>query len=197
MGYRILIADDEAVIRMGLRAMLVDLGHTVVGAARDGQQAVEMARETHPDLAILDIQMPQLDGLDAGAAIWHDRPIPIVLLTAYTDRPYIDRAREGAILGYLTKPVKESDIAPTLAMAQARFSERMSLVAEQDALRDAEQTRSLIDQAKARLMRERGMTEPEAFKHIHYTSRRERRTMREVAEEILDGDTAPTTPTTS
>lgn len=194
MGLRILIADDEAVIRMGLRAMLADLGHVVVGTARDGQQAVEMARDTRPDLAILDIRMPRLDGLDAAAAIWHEQPIPIVLLTAYTDRPYIDRAREGAILGYLTKPVKESDIAPTLAVAQARFSERMALLAEQGTLRDAEQTRSLVEQAKARLMREHGMTEPEAFKHIHYTSRRERRTMRQVAEEILAADAAPTAP---
>lgn len=194
MGLRILIADDEAVIRMGLRAMLADLGHVVVGAARDGQQAVEMARDTRPDLAILDIRMPRLDGLDAAAAIWYEQPIPIVLLTAYTDRPYIDRAREGAILGYLTKPVKESDIAPTLAVAQARFSERMALLAEQGTLRDAEQTRSLVEQAKARLMREHGMTEPEAFKHIHYTSRRERRTMRQVAEEILAADAAPTAP---
>ena len=194
MGLRILITDDEAVIRMGLRAMLADLGHVVVGAARDGQQAVEMARDTRPDLAILDIRMPRLDGLDAAAAIWHEQPIPIVLLTAYTDRPYIDRAREGAILGYLTKPVKESDIAPTLAVAQARFSERMALLAEQGTLRDAEQTRSLVEQAKARLMREHGMTEPEAFKHIHYTSRRERRTMRQVAEEILAADAAPTAP---
>lgn len=193
MGLRILIADDEAVIRMGLRAMLADLGHSVVGAARDGQQAVEMARQLRPDLAILDIQMPHLDGLDAAAAIWLLQPIPIVLLTAYTDRAYIDRARDGAILGYLTKPVKENDIAPTLAMARARFSERMALVAEQDALRDAEQTRTLVDQAKAKLMRERGITEPEAFKYIHYTSRRERRTMRDVAEEILAGDTAPST----
>ncbi len=194
MGLRILIADDEAVIRMGLRAMLADLGHVVVGAARDGQQAVEMARSTRPDLAILDIQMPHLDGLDTAAAIWHEQPIPIVLLTAYTDRPYLDRAREGAILGYLTKPVKESDIAPTLAVAQARFGEHMALLAEQDALRDAEQTRTLVDQAKAKLMRERDMTEPEAFKHIHYTSRRERRTMRQVAEEILAADAAPSGP---
>ena len=197
MGLRILIADDEAVIRMGLRAMLADLGHMVVGAARDGQQAVEMARDACPDLAILDIQMPRLDGLDAAAIICHEQPIPIVLLTAYTDRPYIDRAREGDILGYLTKPVKESDIAPTLAMAQARFNERIALLAEQDALRDAEQTRTLVDQAKAKLMRERGMTEPEAFKHIHYTSRRERRTMRQVAEDVLASDTAaPSTPPT-
>ncbi len=192
MGLRILIADDEAIIRMGLRAMLMDLGHVVVGAARDGQQAVEMAREYNPDLAILDIRMPRLDGVDAANMIWADRAIPIVLLTAFSDRPTIERARESAILAYLTKPVKEADLGPTLAVAQARFAERMTLAAEQDALRDAEMLRDLLDRAKTRLMAETGMSEPEAFKHIHYTSRRERRTMREVAEQIVAG--APVAP---
>lgn len=194
MGLRILIADDEAIIRMGLRAMLMDLGHVVVGAARDGQQAVEMAREYNPDLAILDIRMPRLDGVDAAAMIWADRPIPIVLLTAFSDRPTIERARDSAVLAYLTKPVKEADLGPTLGMAQARFAERMALAAEQDTLRDAESVRDLLDRAKTRLMQERGMSEPEAFKHIHFTSRRERRTMREVAEQIVAGDAVTPTP---
>ncbi len=114
---------------------------------------------------------------------------PIVLLTAFSDRPTIERARDSAVLAYLTKPVKEADLAPTLAVAQARFAERMALAAEQDSLRDAELIRDLLDRAKTRLMQEQGMTEPEAFKHIHYTSRRERRTMREVAEQILAGAT--------
>ncbi len=187
MGLRILIADDEAIIRMGLRAMLADLGHTVVGAARDGQQAVEMAREQRPDLAILDIRMPRLDGLEAAAALWAERPLPIVLLTAYSDRETVERAREGAVLAYLTKPVKEADLAPTLAIAQARFQERLGLVAEGDALREQEITRDVVDRAKAKLMSEQGLTEPEAFKAIHYASRRERRTMREVAEAVLAG----------
>ena len=187
MGLRILIADDEAIIRMGLRAMLMDLGHVVVGAARDGQQAVAMAREYNPDLAILDIRMPGLDGVDAANMIWANRPIPLILLTAFSDRPTIERARDSAILAYLTKPVKEADLAPTLSVAQARFAERMALAAEQDSLRDAEMLRDLLDRAKARLMQEAGMSEPDAFKHIHYTSRRERRTMREVAEQILAG----------
>ena len=192
MGLRILIADDEAIIRMGLRAMLMDLGHVVVGAARDGQQAVEMVREYNPDLAILDIRMPRLDGVDAANMIWADRPIPIVLLTALSDRPTIERARDSAVLAYLTKPVKEADLAPTLAVAQARFAERMALAAEQHSLRDAEMLRDLLDRAKTRLMEEQGMTEPEAFKYIHYASRRERRTMREVAEQILtDASVAP------
>lgn len=188
MGLRILIADDEAIIRMGLRAMLMDLGHIVVGAARDGQQAVEMAREYNPDLAILDIRMPRLDGLDAAKAVWAERPIPIVLLTAFSDRATIERARDTAVLAYLTKPVKEADLWPTLAIAQSRFAERMALADEQDTLRDAEATRTIVDQAKAKLMREAGMSEPEAFKFIHYTSRRERRTMREVAEQVLAGE---------
>lgn len=188
MGLRILIADDEAIIRMGLRAMLMDLGHTVVGAARDGQQALEMAREYSPDLAIFDIRMPRLDGLDAAKIVWDERPIPIVLLTALSDRLTIERARASSVLAYLTKPVKEADIAPTLAMAQSRFVERMALAAEKEALRDAELTRDLVEQAKARLMQERGMSEPDAFKHIHFTSRRERRTMREVAEQIMAGE---------
>lgn len=185
MGLRILIADDESVIRMGLRAMLADLGHTVVGAARDGQQAVDMAAEFQPDLAILDVRMPRLDGLEAADTIWAMRPIPIILLTAYSDKATVERATEGVVLGYLVKPLKEADLAPTIAIAQARYAERMSLTAEIDALRSQEVTRDLVDRAKAKLMAEQGLKEPEAFKRIHYTSRRERRSMREVAEEIL------------
>ena len=185
MGLRILIADDEAIIRLGLRAMLIDLGHQVVAAARDGQQAIEMAREHHPDLAFLDVKMPRKDGLEAAAEISQEHPIPIILLTAYSDAQTISRAREGDVLGYLVKPVKESDLAPTIAVAQARFREKMTLGGEHASLVEAEQTRATVDQAKARLMAEAGLTEPDAYKYIHFTSRRERRTMRQVAERIL------------
>jgi AmiR/NasT family two-component response regulator len=182
---RILIADDEAVIRMGLRTMLEEMGHQVVGVATDGIRAVELARQTRPDLAILDIKMPGMDGLEAARLITAERPVPILILTAYSDRGLVERAKEVAVLAYLVKPIKDPELAAAIEIAVARFEEWQELEGEAKSLQEALATRQVVDQAKRVLMEHYGLTEGEAFTRIHRQSRQSRRPMREVAEEIL------------
>ncbi|MDY7041191.1 MAG: response regulator [Chloroflexota bacterium] len=181
----ILIADDEAIIRLGLRTVLQEMGHRVVGAATDGVAAVKLARQSRPDLIILDIKMPGMDGLAAAEAIVAERPVPILILTAYSDRELVEQAATLAVQGYLVKPIREAELAPAIEIALARFNEWQVLQEEAASLQEALLTRDLVDQAK-RLLRERdGLREREAFLHIHNRSRRQRRSMREVAEEVL------------
>lgn len=182
---RVLIADDEALIRMGLKGMLEEMGHQVVGAAADGIRAVELARQTQPDLAILDIKMPGMDGLEAARLITAERPMPILILTAYSDRELVERAKEVAVLAYLVKPVRDSELAAAIEIAVARFEEWRELEREAKSLQEALATRQVVDQAKRLLMSRYGLTEREAFMRIHCQSRDSRRPMREVAEEIL------------
>lgn len=186
---RILIADDEAVIRMGLRKMLENMGHDVVGAARDGMIAIDLARRTKPDLVILDIKMPRLDGLEAAQVIAGERPVPILILTAYSDRELVERAATLAVHGYLVKPIRDVDLSSTIEIGLARFDESQSLRAEAADLEEALATRDLVDQAKRVLMTSQGLTEQEAFLRIQHRGREQRRPMREVAEEILRGTT--------
>ena len=183
---RILIADDEALTRLGLRTMLQDLGHQVVGAAPDGIAALQMARETRPDLVILDIKMPGLDGLAAAEAIAAERPVPILILSAYSDRDLVERAATLAVQGYLVKPVQESSLAAEIELARSGFRQWQVLRQEAADLREAMHTRDLIAQAKARLMEQEGLSEQEAFARIQRRSRRQRRPLRAVAEEILN-----------
>jgi AmiR/NasT family two-component response regulator len=184
---RILIADDEAVIRMGLRKMLEDMGHHVVGAARDGEVAIDLARRTRPDLVILDIKMPHVDGLEAAKVIAAERPMPILILTAYSDRELVERAATLAVHGYLVKPVREVDLSSTIEIGLARFNEWQALSAEAADLQEALATRDLVGRAKQLLMTDLGLTEQEAFLRIQHRSREQRRTMRDVAEAILQG----------
>ena len=190
---RILIAEDESIIRLGLRRMLTDLGHEVVAAVADGVSAVEMARETHPDLAILDIRMPRMDGLEAARRMVEERPLPIILLTAYSDRETVDRARAAPVLAYLVKPLREEELEPTIALALARFEEQQALAAERKSLEEALETRDLVEEAKRLLMAREGLTEAEAFRRIHLQSRSQRRPMRAVAQEIIAGSGASKT----
>jgi response regulator NasT len=185
---RILIADDEALTRMGLRAILRDMGHVVVGAAADGQAALEMACRTGPDLAILDIKMPGMDGLAAAEAIAQQCPLPVVMLTAFSERDLVQRAAETeTIQAYLVKPVREADLGPTLELAVARFAEWSALRQEATDRQAALETRVLVDRAKQRLMEERGLGEREAFLAIQHQARQQRRTMRQVAQDLLGG----------
>jgi response regulator NasT len=185
---RILIADDEALTRMGLRAILRDMGHVVVGAAADGQAALEMACRTGPDLAILDIKMPGMDGLAAAEAIAQQCPLPVVMLTAFSERDLVQRAAETeTIQAYLVKPVREADLGPTLELAVARFAEWSALRQEATDRQAALETRALVDRAKQRLMEERGLGEREAFLAIQHQARQQRRTMRQVAQDLLGG----------
>jgi response regulator NasT len=183
---RVLIADDEALTRMGLRTMLGAMGHTLVGAAADGPTALRLACEIGPDLAILDIKMPGMDGLAVAEAIVEQCPIPVVMLTAYSERDLVERAAATeTVQAYLVKPIREADLAPTIDLAAARFSEWQALRQEAATRQEALEARKVVGQAKAVLMERDGLTEREAFLGIQHRARRERRTMRQIADEIL------------
>ncbi|MGQ9687030.1 MAG: ANTAR domain-containing response regulator [Thiobacillaceae bacterium] len=188
---RILIADDEAIIRLGLKAELEEMGHQVVATAADGIAAVEQARATRPDLAILDIKMPGLDGLEAAETIAAERPMPIVILSAYADRRLVERAASLAVHGYLVKPVRPSELEPALEIAVSRFEEAETLRREAQDLQEALRTRATVDEAKRMLIKARGWREEEAFRRLQARARSERRTMRQVAEELLQGRLKP------
>jgi len=182
---RVLIADDEAIIRLGLRTMLEEMGHRVVGMATDGPSAVNLAAKEKPDLAILDIKMPDMDGLEVAETITIKRRIPILMLTAYSDRELVERATKLAVLAYLVKPIKEADLGLAIELAMARFEEWQALEREAADLKEALATREAVGRAKEILMQRDGLTEREAFLSIQRRSRNSRRTMREVAEAIL------------
>jgi AmiR/NasT family two-component response regulator len=182
---RVLIADDEAIIRLGLRTMLEEMGHRVVGMAADGPSAVRLAEKEKPDLALLDIKMPDMDGLEVAEVITARDRIPILMLTAYSDRELVERAARLAVLAYLVKPVKEADLGLAIELAMARFEEWQALEREAADLKEALAAREMVDRAKKILMERDGLTEHEAFLSIQRRSRNSRRTMREVAEAIL------------
>lgn len=181
---RVLIADDESIIRMGLRTILTELGHTVYSAA-DGVEAVTLAHREQPDIALLDVRMPFRDGLEAAAEILKQRPIPIIILTAYNETTLLDRATELPVQGYLIKPVKRDDLISTMRVALATFNERRNLSEKVDELEEKLTARKLIERAKGILMKG-GMGEEEAYHHIQMTARSRRTTMSKVAQEIID-----------
>jgi response regulator NasT len=170
---------------MDLREMLTQLGYLVVGEAGDGQSAVNLARELKPDAVIMDIKMPDLDGIEAARILTHERVAPVLLLTAYSDIELIARAREAGVAGYLVKPFRESDLAPAIEIALARFGEFRELEREVGDLQDTLETRKLVDRAKGILMDTQSLTEAEAFRRIQKMSMNTRKAMREVAEAII------------
>jgi len=182
---RILIADDEAVIRLGLRSMLEDQGYRVVGEAADGTRALDLVRRLRPDLVFLDIKMPGIDGLQAAQALLTERAVPVIVLTAYADREFVDKAKDAGVLAYLVKPVRESDLRPTIEVALARFREIRALHDDVGSLEDTLATRKLVERAKGVLMRRGGLDEASAFAQIQRQARNSRKTMKEIAEEIL------------
>jgi len=188
---RILIADDEAVIRLGLRSMLEDQGYRVVGEAADGTRALDLVRRLRPDLVFLDIKMPGIDGLQAAQALLAERAVPVIVLTAYADREFVDKAKDAGVLAYLVKPVRESDLRPTVEVALARFREIRALHDDVGSLEDALATRKLIERAKGVLMRRNGLDETAAFAQIQRRARNSRKTMKEIAEEILSRENGP------
>lgn len=183
---RVLIADDEAVIRMGLRTMLEDKGHKVVATATDGASALEMMRTERPEVILLDIKMPGIDGLSAARKIMQERPTPVVMLTAYSQRELVNEAREASVFGYLVKPVKEELLDATLDLAVTRFKEWQKLQRQVHDLTKSLEAREVVDKAKHVLMEQQDLTEQQAFNKIHRTSRSRRVTMQQVAQEILD-----------
>ncbi len=182
---RILIADDESLILMDLREMLANLGYLVVGEANDGQSAVNMARELRPDLVVMDIKMPDMDGIEAAKVLTEERLAPVLLLTAYSQQDLIERAKEAGVVGYLVKPFRESNLAPAIQITLARFEEFQALQKEVDNLTEALETRKVVDRAKGILMDTQGLSEHDAFRRIQKMSMNTRRPMKEIAEAII------------
>jgi response regulator NasT len=182
---RVVIADDESVIRTDLREMLTNLQYLVVGEAGDGQSAVNLARELKPDVVVMDIKMPDLDGIEAAKMLTQEQIAPVLLLTAYSQRDLVDRAKEAGVVGYLVKPFREQEIMPAIEIALARFQEFRELNKEATDLRDTLETRKVVDRAKGILMDQQGMTEAEAFRKIQKTSMNTRKPMKDVAEAII------------
>jgi len=182
---RILIADDESIIRLDLSEMLENLGYLVVGEAGDGESAIMMARELKPDLVIMDIRMPNMDGIEAAQILTEEKIAPVVLLTAYSQKELVDRAKEAGVVGYIVKPFKETDLSPAIEVAMARFAEFKVLHQEVHDLALALETRKLVDRAKGILMDTKHMSEAEAFRTIQTLSMNKRRPMKEVAEALI------------
>ncbi len=188
---RVLIAEDEVLIRLDLKEMLEEEGYEVVGEAGDGAKAIELAEQLRPDLVILDVKMPGMDGIEAGAHVARERIAPVVILTAFSQRDLVERARDAGAMAYLVKPFQKKDLLPTIEMAMSRFTEIVSLEAEVEDLQGRLEARKIIERAKGVLQTEHGMSEPEAFRWIQRTSMNQRRTMRAVAETVMSGEALP------
>ncbi len=182
---RVIIADDESLIRMDLREMLLNLDYLVVGEVGDGRSAVNLARELKPDVVIMDIKMPDMDGIDAAKILTEERIAPVILLTAYSQKDLVERAKEAGVVGYMVKPFREDDLVPAIEVALARFKEFEALHKEVDDLQLALETRKLVDRAKGILMDTQGLNEAEAFRKIQKMSMNTRKPMKEVAEAII------------
>jgi response regulator NasT len=186
-AHRVLIAEDEALIRLDLKEMLEEEGYEVVGEAGDGETAVSMAEQLRPDLVILDVKMPVMDGIAAAERIAGARVAPVVILTAFSQRDLVERARAAGAMAYLVKPFQKKDLLPTIEMAASRFAEIVALENEVSDLADRLETRKLVERAKGVLMEKQGMTEPEAFRWIQRTAMDRRTSMKIVATAVLEG----------
>ncbi|MER5596964.1 response regulator [Streptomyces sp. NPDC002265] len=182
---RVVIAEDEALIRLDLKEMLEEEGYSVVGEAGDGERAVELAREHQPDLVILDVKMPKLDGISAAEKIAEERIAPVLMLTAFSQRDLVERARDAGAMAYLVKPFSKSDVVPAIEMAVSRFAELKALEGEIADLSQRLETRKLVDRAKSVLQTEYGLNEPAAFRWIQKTSMDRRMSMQQVAEAVI------------
>ncbi|MFE0452591.1 ANTAR domain-containing response regulator [Streptomyces sp. NPDC058914] len=182
---RVVIAEDEALIRLDLKEMLEEEGYSVVGEAGDGEQAIELAREHQPDLVILDVKMPKLDGISAAEKIAEERIAPVLMLTAFSQRDLVERARDAGAMAYLVKPFSKSDVVPAIEMAVSRFTELKELEKEVADLTQRLETRKLVDRAKSILQTAYGLTEPAAFRWIQKTSMDRRMSMQQVAEAVI------------
>ncbi|MCW2583247.1 MAG: Fis family transcriptional regulator [Klenkia sp.] len=193
---RVLIAEDEALIRLDLKEMLEEEGYVVVGEVGDGQAAVDLARELRPDLVVLDVQMPVLDGLSAAEQIAASRIAPVIVLTAFSQRELVERARDAGAMAYLVKPFSKADLVPAIEVARARFVEMTALDAEVGDLKERLEARKVVEQAKGKLMADRGITEAEAFRWIQRTAMNERTSMKALAQLVLTDGVGPAeTPT--
>ncbi len=192
MGARVVLAEDEAIIRLDLKETLEDEGYEVVGETGRGDEAVALVKELNPDLAILDIKMPGLDGLTAAREITSERRAAVLILTAFSQRQLVERARDAGALAYLVKPFQRSELIPAVEVALGRFKEVKALEAEVRGLEDQLETRRLVDRAKGILMDRHGLAEAAAFSFVQRNAMRQRVTMRVVAQQVIAGELEPT-----
>jgi AmiR/NasT family two-component response regulator len=191
VAVRVVIAEDEAIIRMDLKEILEEEGYEVVGETGRGDEAVALVRELSPDLAILDIKMPGLDGLSAAREIAAERRAAVLILTAFSQRDLIEEARDAGVLSYTVKPFQKSELIPAIEVALGRFRELRALDDEVKSLEEQLETRKIVDRAKGMLMDKYGLSENDAFSFIQKTAMRERLTMKAVAQKVVDGELAP------
>jgi two-component system, response regulator PdtaR len=191
MTIRVVIAEDEAIIRLDLRETLEEEGYDVVGETGRGDQAVDLIREQRPDLAILDVKMPGMDGLEVARVITDERICGVLILTAFSQREVVEQARDAGALAFLVKPFQKSDLIPAIEVAMGRFRELQTLSGQRDKLEEQLESRKIIDRAKGLLMDDHGMKESDAFAYIQRTAMSERGRMRSVAERILAGELRP------
>ncbi len=183
---RVLVAEDEALIRMDLVELLTDEGYLVVAEASDGEEALELARSLTPDLVVMDVKMPKMDGISAAAVIAEERIAPVVMLTAFSQRELVERARDAGAMAYVVKPFDASDVVPAIEIAMARFAEIRAVEAEVADLAERFASRKAVAQAKGLLQEGLGLTEPEAFRWIQKTAMDLRKSMREVADAVIE-----------
>ncbi len=191
VGLRVLVVEDEALIRLDLIEMLREEGYVVAGEAGDGEQAVKLARELTPDVVIMDVKMPKVDGIAAAGEIVGERIAPVVMLTAFSQRELIVQARDAGAMAYLVKPFARHELVPAIELAVSRFAEKKALEDEVATLTDRLETRKLVDRAKGLLMSRQSMSEPDAFRWIQRTAMDRRTTMKAVAEAVVDGLNPP------
>jgi response regulator NasT len=182
---RLVIADDESIIRMNLKETLVGLGYLVVGEAGDGVSVINVARELKPDLVLMDIKMPKLDGIQAARILTEEKIAPVLLLTAYSDRDLVDRAKEAGVVNYVVKPFREAELLPAIEIAMARYQEFLEMDKQISDLKEVLDTRKIVERAKGILMDTQGLKEAEAFRKIQQLSMNTRKSMKEIAQAIL------------
>lgn len=182
---RLVIADDESIIRMNLKETLVGLGYLVVGEAGDGVSVINLARELKPDLVLMDIKMPKLDGIQAAKMLTEEKIAPVLLLTAYSDRELVERAKEAGVVNYVVKPFREAELLPAIEIAMARYQEFLEMDKQISDLKETLDTRKLVERAKGILMDTQGLKEAEAFRKIQQLSMNTRKSMKEIAQAIL------------
>jgi AmiR/NasT family two-component response regulator len=183
---RVLVAEDEALIRLDLVEMLREEGYDVAGEAADGEEAIKLATELNPDLVILDVKMPKVDGIEAAQQIAGNRIAPVVILTAFSQRDLVERARDAGAMAYLVKPFAKRDLVPAIELAMSRFGELAALEQEVAGLNERLETRKVVERAKGILMTKQGLSEPEAFKWVQRTAMDRRTTMKAVAEAVIE-----------
>jgi response regulator NasT len=188
---RVVIAEDEAIIRLDLKETLEEEGYEVVGETGRGDEAIDLVRQLEPDLAILDIKMPGLDGLTAAREITADKKAAVLILTAFSQRDLIEQARDAGALAYLVKPFQKSELIPAVEVALGRFNEMRALADQNLSLAEQLETRKLVDRAKGRLMDNQGLSEADAFRYIQKTAMDTRQTLKVVAQKVIDGELTP------